>query len=227
MKSKKSPGADLENKRSVFFLLGLLLSLFLVLAAFEWQSEPRQDRFALARNGVSLEKEIYLPPPSAYRVPPPPPAPQLKDILKVVDDKTQDLDDFPLIDMEPLWNQENPIPKMEDEERVPETLPPFKATEKPSFQGGDETDFRIWVLQNIIYPEIAIENGVEGLVTVQFTVNFKGYVQDILVIRAADPALAKEAVRVISCSPRWTPGKRGIREVNVVYTIPVNFVLHH
>lgn len=224
MKSKKSPKADLENKRSVFFLLGLLVSLCLVLAAFEWESGPGNDQFSGLRSGQSLDEEIYFPPPSDYLKPPPPPMPKL-DVFEIVDDKDPILDGLLVTDVEPVRDQPVPFYNLPAEEPVPETLPLGLVPEKPRFQGGDEKNFRIWILQNLIYPEIAVENNVSGTVLIQFTVNFKGYVQDVKVIRAADPALAEEAVRVISSSPRWEPGKQGIRKVNVMYTMPVKFLL--
>ena len=82
-----------------------------------------------------------------------------------------------------------------------------------------------WVFKNLRYPEIAAENNISGKVYVQFTVNSRGKVQDVVVLREVDPALDKEVIRVVSSSPKWTPGKQGIKTVNVVFTMPINFVL--
>ena len=97
--------------------------------------------------------------------------------------------------------------------------------EKPSFKGGDADTFSKWVNERLIYPEIAKENGVSGRVTLQFTVNTDGAVKNVKVLRSADPSLDKEAVRVVSMSPKWTPGKQKGRAVNVTYTFPVIFQL--
>ena len=97
--------------------------------------------------------------------------------------------------------------------------------EKPSFQGGDAFNFSKWVNQNLVYPKNAKENGVHGRVTLQFTVQKDGSVTNVKVLRGIDPALDKEAVRVVSMSPKWTPGRENGRVVPVYYTFPVIFQL--
>ena len=151
------------------------------------------------------------------------------------------------------------------EEVVEEEAIPFQLVEeKPSFKGGDANTFSKWVNQRLVYPEIAKENGVQGRVTLQFTVEKDGSVTRVKVLRgiarsnyqaeldelykelkkvpADDPArkdvildkigqiegevaLDKEAVRVVSSSPKWTPGKQRERAVPVTYTFPVIFQL--
>ncbi|KPL11109.1 MAG: energy transducer TonB, partial [Bacteroides sp. SM23_62] len=75
------------------------------------------------------------------------------------------------------------------------------------------------------YPEIAAENGISGKVYVQFAVNSKGEVVDAVVVRGVDPALDKEAVRVVTSSPKWSPGRQRGKAVKVQFTFPINFVL--
>ena len=77
----------------------------------------------------------------------------------------------------------------------------------------------------LVYPEIAKENGVQGRVTLQFTVEADGRVTNVLVLRGVDESLDKEAVRVVQMSPRWTPGRQRDRAVKVTYTFPVIFEL--
>lgn len=103
---------------------------------------------------------------------------------------------------------------------------PFQLVEqKPTFQGGDANKFSKWVNQRLVYPELAKENDVQGRVTLQFTVEKDGSITNIKVLRSVDPALDKEAVRVVSMSPRWTPAKDHGRLVRVTYTFPVIFQL--
>ena len=97
--------------------------------------------------------------------------------------------------------------------------------EKPSFQGGDVNQFSKWVRENLIYPETAKENGVQGRVTVQAIINSDGSLSDIRVLRGCDRALDKEAVRVISLSPKWEPGKQRGRAVPTICSFPVIFTL--
>ena len=113
-----------------------------------------------------------------------------------------------------------------EEEVIEEEAIPFQLVEeKPSFMGGDANTFSKWVNERLVYPEIAKENGVQGRVTLQFTVETNGQVTNVKVLRGVDPSLDKEAVKVVSSSPKWTPGKQRDRAVRVTYTFPVIFQL--
>lgn len=96
---------------------------------------------------------------------------------------------------------------------------------RPTFQGGDSNSFSMWVNQRLVYPDIAKDNGVQGRVVLKFMIDEYGRVCDIVVLRGVDPALDAEAVRVVSSSPRWTPGYMGGKPVRVTYTFPVIFQL--
>lgn len=103
---------------------------------------------------------------------------------------------------------------------------PFQFLDKkPSFQGGDVNTFAKWVRENQIYPEMAKENGVQGRVVVSGIINADGSLSDLRVLRGCDPSLDKEALRVLSKSPKWTPGVCGGRVVRVAYTFTVIFQL--
>ncbi|HNW51836.1 MAG TPA: TonB family protein [Prolixibacteraceae bacterium] len=94
-----------------------------------------------------------------------------------------------------------------------------------SFQDGDLNSFRNWVMSNLQYPEVAAENGIQGKVYVEFTVNAKGEVENVNVLKSVDPSLDKEAIRVIESSPKWTPAKYKKKKVNQAFVIPLSFVL--
>ena len=104
-------------------------------------------------------------------------------------------------------------------------IPFVSVEEKPTFNGGDANDFSKWVNQNIQYPAVAQEKGVEGRVVLGFVVDENGQVKDVKVLKGVDPALDAEAVRVVSSSPKWKPGKQRDRAVKVTYTFPVIFQL--
>ena len=106
-----------------------------------------------------------------------------------------------------------------------EDIPFMFVEEKPKFQGGDENSFTRWVAERLVYPEIAKENGVQGRVYLTFRVNTDGSVSDVKVLRGVDPSLDKEAVRVVSMSPKWTPGRQRNKAVRVIYQFPVIFQL--
>ena len=99
--------------------------------------------------------------------------------------------------------------------------------EKPQFQELDGTplDFAKWIAAHIQYPEIARENGIQGRVIVRFTIDIDGSIKNVKVLRGVDSALDKEALRVISSSPKWKPGKHNGQLVSVSYVFPVIFKL--
>lgn len=113
-----------------------------------------------------------------------------------------------------------------EEESVDEEPVPFQLVEvKPTFLGGDANTFSTWVNNRLVYPKIAKDNGVQGRVTLQFTVEKDGSVTKVKVLRGVDPYLDQEAVRVVSMSPKWQPGSQRDKPVPVTYTFPIIFQL--
>ena len=113
------------------------------------------------------------------------------------------------------------------EEEFQDETPFVVVEDMPKFNGGDPAvEFRKYIGQNLKYPEIAAENGISGRVIVQFTVSSKGKVVNAVVLAGVDPALDKEAIRVVMSSPPWTPGRQRGKPVAVLYTFPINFVLN-
>jgi protein TonB len=112
------------------------------------------------------------------------------------------------------------------EEDVEDDPNPFVTGEQnPTFNGGEANGFAKWVNSRLVYPEVAKENGVEGRVTLQFTIGKDGRLQDVKVLNSPDESLAQEAVRVVSSSPKWEPGRQRDRAVKVSYTFPVIYRL--
>ena len=112
-----------------------------------------------------------------------------------------------------------PEPPKEEENKVFDVV-----EEQPSFPGGPAALMQ-WLRDNIKYPVVAAENGIEGRVIVQFVVSKTGSISDVRVARGVDPSLDREAIRVVSSMPKWTPGKQNGTTVNVRYTLPVIFKL--
>ena len=109
-----------------------------------------------------------------------------------------------------------------------EDLPFVFADVMPQFMGGDLIAFRSWVMQNVRYPEDAMKEGKEDMVVVQFIVNRHGYIDynRINVLQSEYPEIfAEEVKRVISTSPRWTPGFNNGYAVSVNFTLPIAFKL--
>ena len=98
--------------------------------------------------------------------------------------------------------------------------------QKPMFNGEDAGKFGLWVFDNIKYPEEAYKNGAQGRVTLQFVISRKGDIKDVKVVKSSgNELLDNEAMRVVSMSPAWTPGKVEGKPVDVLFTFPVVFKL--
>ena len=94
----------------------------------------------------------------------------------------------------------------------------------PSFPGGDAA-LMSYLANNIHYPTVAAENGVQGRVVVGFVVERDGSITDVRILRGVDPSLDREAMRVVKSMPRWTPGKQNGSAVRVKYQVPIAFRL--
>ena len=208
--------------------IGCIIALALVYLGFEYTSEGVRT-VVLDDNSVITEIEDLIP--ITFETPPPPPAapkiPVLSDQIDIVDDDIE-IDDnmFLMLEDDPgsgveIMDYIEVIDEVVEEEEIPFML----VEEKPTFQKGDANQFSKWVNQRLVYPEIAKENGVQGRITLQFTIDKDGSLTKVKVVRGVDPSLDKEAVRVVSMSPKWEPGRQRDRAVPVTYTFPVIFKL--
>ena len=229
MEVKKSQKASLENKRLLFVEIGLIAALLAVWGAFSYSTKEKKVSDLM---DVNQDIEVEEMVPITQETPPPPPEapkiPLLSDQIDIVDDDIK-VDDDMFMNLEDNANMGVEIQdyvEQVEEEHVEEEAIPFQLVEKkPKFQGGDANDFSKWVNSKLVYPEIAKENGVQGRVVLQFTVNPDGSVSGVKVLRGVDASLDKEAVRVVSSSPKWEPGRQRDRAVKVTYTFPVIFQL--
>ncbi|WP_029903822.1 energy transducer TonB [Prevotella sp. 10(H)] len=110
------------------------------------------------------------------------------------------------------------------EEKPVEEKPFVTVEQMPSFPGG-ETEMHKFIFDNLKYPMVAQETGIQGRVTVRFVVTKTGAISDVTVIRGIDPSCDKEAVRVIKSMPKWIPGKQNGLNVPVYFTLPIVFRL--
>lgn len=228
MVNKKTEKANLENKKLLFAEIGLIAALSIVYFGFEFSSTDTKAAM-LETDQMEIPDEIMIP--ATFETPPPPPPAipkiELSDIIDIVDDDIevdddlfQQLEDDPDIGIE-IMDYYEVIEEVVDEAPIPFLL----VEQKPRFNGGDANDFSRWVNQRLRYPAICVENGVQGRVTLSFTVQKDGSVTNVKVIRGVDKALDDEAVRVVSSSPDWEPGRQRDRAVPVTYTFLVIFQL--
>ena len=225
MQLKKSPKVSLEDKKLIYTLMGALLVLSICFVAFEW-TEKEVTKYDVVDQDFLIEEEIDIQ-QTTQETPPPPPPPAVQEveILNVVDDdvktesveiKTEDDKDVEVVIAPPV---EAPVVE-EVEEEI------FVVVESmPEFPGGQQEMMK-FIAENIKYPVIAQENGIQGRVICQFVIEKNGSVTDIQVVRSSgDASLDKEAERVIKTMPKWKPGKQRGKPVRVKYTIPVSFRL--
>ena len=227
MQIKKSPKADLQNRKGLFLEIGLIISLLIVIAAFMYA--PKEYRIEqVDLNYGPIEEEITEITRNEQKPPEAPKKIEIKvfnDILDIVTNDTKITTEVDFFDLEGDLEISTQIVEVEEEEEIEDETPYIKVEKMPSFMGGDLNAFRKWVQERIKYPQIAQENGITGRVVLSFVVEKDGSVTKVRVLRGVDPSLDKEAVRVFSMSPKCKPGKQIDRAVPVTYTFPVIFQL--
>ncbi len=225
MEVKKSPKADLENKKAVFMQIGLVVVLALVLIAFEWKTtDIDANKFNMTDEVAAEEEIVPITRQEEVIPPPPPPPPRVTDVLNIVDDDVELDEELDIQDTEIDENTEIEFDVSLEEEESDDAAVFFIVEEMPEFPGGDG-ELRKYIAQSVKYPVIAQENGIQGRVYVQFVVGTDGGVTQVKVARGVDPNLDKEAIRVVQSMPKWKPGKQRGKSVKVSYTVPINFVL--
>ncbi|RPH33367.1 MAG: energy transducer TonB [Bacteroidales bacterium] len=196
-----------------------------------------ERRHQKEEKAVTAEMEQLDQPNQEIAPPPPPPPPAetqtvVKYVAPIIVDSVKVDDKSALATVDEVSESTTDEAVVEVVEEVKEEVQEVKeeevflvVEEMPSFGSGDANEFRAWVAQNMKYPEVAAENGIQGRVFVQFVIEPDGRLSNVRVIRGVDPALDKEAVRVIESSPRWNAGKQRGKPVRVSYTFPITFVL--
>ncbi len=125
---------------------------------------------------------------------------------------------------EPIQVEAPPEPEPEPEPVKEEKIVYTTVQKKPEYPGGQEALFK-YLRDNMIYPQVSLDNGVQGTVVVQFTVDEKGELSDLIVARSLDRSCDQEAIRVIQNMPKWEAGEQNGKKVCVRYTMPIRFVM--
>lgn len=238
MEIKKSKKADLERTKTTGLLIGYILALAIMFACFEWTTRDYVEVEPVVYAAfTTMEEEVPPVTQPIFTAAPPPPAnaPQVAEILEIVDDDTE-------IEEEEIQTSEDtheaitgpsgpqvtgpvmtgpigPVEEASDEDQVYEVV-----ENNPEFPGGDEA-LMAYLQKNIKYPAIAQDNGIQGRVIIEFVVNRDGSVVDPKVMKSLDPSCDKEAMRVIKAMPKWKPGRQRGKAVRVKFRVPVLFRL--
>ena len=233
MEIKKSPHADLRRTIPLSLAMGFVLALGILYTALEWTSTKDDSADEMTSlNIADMEDALIINEQQEEQPEPEPEAPQevvevaLPEEFKVVDDNKEvakisivsvdqdrELPPPPVI-VQPVQTVEEP------EDQI------FEIVENPAVPPtGDIPSLLKWIANHIEYPQSALDNNIQGKVVLRFVVEKDGSIGDVVVARKVDPALDKEAVRVLKSMPKWTPGKQRGKAVRSYFTLPIAFVL--
>jgi protein TonB len=213
---KKDPKISLENKKGMFFQIGLAVTLIAVLISFEWKSYDKSNYNLGDLNLDDMEEEII--PITRQEIKPPPPPPPPPEIIEIVEDEVEIENE---VEIEETDTDEDEIVEIEEDDEEF-----FMVVENmPEFPGGD-LGLMKFIQKNVRYPAIAKEYNITGKVYVSFIVDKQGSVTNVKIVRGVDKNLDAEALRVVSLLPKYKPGKQRGKAVRVMFTIPINFTLN-
>ncbi|PIB36692.1 hypothetical protein BFP72_15415 [Reichenbachiella sp. 5M10] len=225
MELRKNPEIDLERKRGMFFSIGLVTSLSLVLMAFNWRTEVVVTDLPVPDTELEYV-HMMEPVATVIKAPERPKAPVVRKSVQApvyvetqveieelveVDDLTVDIDDIVIIDEEPI--DEEPDVYVGVVEEMPEPV-------------GGMANFYNYIGKEMKYPRLARSRDIEGRVFVQFVVDRDGSITDIHVIKGIGGGCDEEAARVLASAPRWSPGRQRGQAVKVRMVVPIVFRLN-
>ena len=225
MEEKKSPKANLENKKLMFTQIGLIISLALAWMVFEIKSyDKREIDESLLNREVVLDEEMTEITKQEEQKPQPVELPKQTTQLEIVQDDVEVEDIEINADVQQTEVIEEYVaPVIEEEEVVEQEI--FQIVEEmPEYPGGEKKLLE-YVGKSVKYPQIARESGIQGRVFVNFVIEPDGSVSNVKVLRGIGGGCDEEAVRVIKSMAKWKPGKQRGKAVRVSYTLPVNFKL--
>jgi len=223
MEAKKNPKADLNKKTGLFLNIGLVVSLLLVITAFEWRF---YDDGALMDLGqVSDEFEDVMEIPPTEQPPPPPPKIQQPEIIEVPDE--EEIEQEIEVDLDVEMTEETVVEDLVFDEPVEEEVADeiFTIVEDQPAPIGGMAAFYEYIGKKLKYPAQARRMGIEGKVFVEFVVDKDGSITSVKAIKGIGAGCDEEAIRVIQAAPKWKPGKQRGRPVKVRMILPITFKL--
>ncbi len=229
MDIKKSKEANIETHRLTYLLIGFVVALSVLYTAFEW-ADRKVTVYEIEETLVDLGEEELIEQTFREETPPPP-EPEVQEVQQTIesivvveDDVQTEAVDFSSDDSQDQAQviTQAPVVVEEEEEEIEEVF--MVVEQKPEFPGGDAALMK-YFSDNVRYPVVAAENGIQGRVVCQFTIWKDGSVSDIQVVRGVDKSLDREAIRLIENMPKWKPGKQRGKAVACKFTVPVRFKL--
>ncbi len=214
-----------EGRRSMFFFLGMSVTLAALILLFNWKSYDAGIVDDLGTLQSASFEELIEPPNTDQPPPPPPKVIQQAVIVEVPDEEI--LEEVNIeIDVEVTEDmvvQQVIFDEVIEEEEEAEEI--FQIVEHNPEPVGGYSAFYKYVSENIKYPSTARRMSIQGKVFVKFVVDKNGNIKDVAAVKGIGGGCDEEAVRIIENSPQWTPGKQRGKSVNVYMMLPITFML--
>ena len=224
MDSKKTDKADLTKKTGLFFSVGMVLSLVIIITGFEWKNYD--DGALVDQSGITEEIEELLDIPPTEQPPPPPPKIQQPQVIEVPDE--EEIEEEIEIEFDTEVEEEEVIEEIiiEDEPEVEVAEEIFTIVEDPAMPIGGYAAFYQYVSKRMKYPTQARRMGIEGKVFVQFVIDKDGSITDVQAVKGIGAGCDEEAVRVVKSHPAWKPPKQRGQPVKQRIVLPITFKLN-
>jgi periplasmic protein TonB len=240
-RNKEYGAYKLRKKYNRTVIIALLIGIIIIGTAVitpYLNAKAAENKTKRAERQVEIKME-KLDQPSEQAPPPPPPPPPPTDVVQqqryvppvVVDSiKPEDVKQLMTADQAQTEVKNTDVVdvpqqvKEEVQEAEPEEIPFVVVEEMPMYPGGNDALLK-YIAEHTQYPEVAKENNIQGRVVVRFCVTAKGGVSQVSILKAVDPELDKEAIRVVNTLPAFKPGKQGGKPVPVWYMVPITFTL--
>ena len=223
MEIKKNPKANLEKYKLMFLAIGLVISIGVLVSAFNWSSSSAKSDLNLNQN--ITDEEMMEITRQDQKEPPPPPKQQQQqqqtiEVINIIDNNEEINDD---VELNLEFDEEEDI-NLEDTKEEEDQIFIY-VKNMPVFPGG-VVALKRYIFSHVVYPAVARENGIEGTVFLRFEVTKTGKVGKVELQKGVDPLLDNEASKVIKTLPRFKPGEQNGKKVSVWYSIPVTFKLN-
>lgn len=228
MELKKNKKIDLERRTPLFFAIGLVISMSLVLVAFEWKSEYEPIEIAPRTDKVD---PLYIPQITRHKDPEPPkPKAEKKAVVKKSNNPPVIIEKKDEEEIQETIKIDDLIPDdftavIDENEGYEEAEKIFDFVESDAQYPGGNKAFLEFLASQINYPRNAARMGVEGTVILQYVINTDGTITDIEIIKGIGFGCDEEAKRVLAMAPNWTPGKQRGIPVRVRQRVPIKFKL--
>ena len=222
MESKKTEKADLRKRTGLHFSIGLLVTMAIVVMAFEYK---KYDNAEFVDMSVQTDFEELLEIPPTEQPPPPPPKIKQPEIIEVPDE--EEIEEEIEVDLDVDITEETVIEEIIVEEAPEEEVADevFLIVEEPATPPGGMNAFYKYIGDNLKYPAQARRMGIEGRVYVQFVVDKDGTLTEVQAVKGIGAGCDEEAVRVIKNAPKWSPPKQRGKPVKQRIVVPIVFQL--